>query len=354
MSVGGAGEGALLVAEQLRLDQILGDRRAVDLDERALGARTPVVQGVGDELLAGAVLALDEHVGVARRHGVHQLEQLAHHLALADHRAHAVGIAELGPQLLVRHPLVDLTAGPLEDADDAVGIELRLLDEEEGAGLPGIERPGDRALAADDDHLGAGRALLHALEHVEAVAVRQEQIQQDDLGPPLVEDGLADPSQARRPHFERRLDGGLLDHHAQPVHRDRVVVHDQHAAPAKRNPGHPPNISPQPGSPRRRSPASRRLIRYNPPHGRTAAGAASYADRVSAHRVARPPRRQRHGLRALRGGDVPDARGVALPGLPVQDRLLRLVARDRPEPRWTPSSRRSAPRTTPSPGTGSA
>ncbi len=36
---GGAGERALLVAEELRLDEILRQRRAVDLDERALGPR---------------------------------------------------------------------------------------------------------------------------------------------------------------------------------------------------------------------------------------------------------------------------------------------------------------------------
>ena len=34
-----AGEGAALVAEQLRLEQVLGNRRAVDRDERAVGAR---------------------------------------------------------------------------------------------------------------------------------------------------------------------------------------------------------------------------------------------------------------------------------------------------------------------------
>jgi hypothetical protein len=51
----GAGEGAALVAEQLRLHQVLGDGRAVDLDERLVlaGARA-VVDGRGDQLLAGA------------------------------------------------------------------------------------------------------------------------------------------------------------------------------------------------------------------------------------------------------------------------------------------------------------
>ena len=64
----GAGERAFLVAEQLRLDQILRQRRAADLDERLLRPRRVVVDGVGDQLLAGARLAAQQHrrVGAAR------------------------------------------------------------------------------------------------------------------------------------------------------------------------------------------------------------------------------------------------------------------------------------------------
>jgi hypothetical protein len=55
----GAGECALLVAEQLGLEQVLGQGRAVDGDEAA-GAAGQHVQCAGDELLAGAALAGDE------------------------------------------------------------------------------------------------------------------------------------------------------------------------------------------------------------------------------------------------------------------------------------------------------
>ena len=50
----GAGEGALLVAEQLALQQPRGDGRAVELDEGAARARAQVVHGAGDEFLARA------------------------------------------------------------------------------------------------------------------------------------------------------------------------------------------------------------------------------------------------------------------------------------------------------------
>ena len=55
----GAGEGALLVAEELALQQVLREGAAVDGDE-GLAARGPlVVEGAGHQLLAGAGLAGD-------------------------------------------------------------------------------------------------------------------------------------------------------------------------------------------------------------------------------------------------------------------------------------------------------
>jgi hypothetical protein len=50
----GAGEGALLVTEQLGLEQLGGNGRRVQGDERLVGPGTMVVQGAGDQFLAGA------------------------------------------------------------------------------------------------------------------------------------------------------------------------------------------------------------------------------------------------------------------------------------------------------------
>ena len=51
------GEGAALVAEQLGLEQPLGDGGAGDRDERLVAPRAGVVEGAGHQLLAGAGLA---------------------------------------------------------------------------------------------------------------------------------------------------------------------------------------------------------------------------------------------------------------------------------------------------------
>src|SRR4029453_8527696 len=62
-----AGECPLFVSKELGFNQVLRNRRAVDLDERALGALAVVMDGIGNEFLAGAILTLDENFGVAAR-----------------------------------------------------------------------------------------------------------------------------------------------------------------------------------------------------------------------------------------------------------------------------------------------
>lgn len=60
----GAGEGAFLVAEELRVDGPLGDGAAVDGNVFAVLAGREVVDDLGEELLSGAALAEDEDAEV--------------------------------------------------------------------------------------------------------------------------------------------------------------------------------------------------------------------------------------------------------------------------------------------------
>src|SRR5262249_38307141 len=57
--LGGVGEGALDVSEELVLEEGLWDGAAVDDHEGALGARGGAVDRAGDELLARAALSID-------------------------------------------------------------------------------------------------------------------------------------------------------------------------------------------------------------------------------------------------------------------------------------------------------
>ena len=94
----GAGEGALLVAEQLALQQPRGDGRAVELDEGPVSPRAQVVQGAGDEFLARAGFAANEHRGVGGGDRLDLLQHPAQGGALPDDLAEVV----LGADLLLQ------------------------------------------------------------------------------------------------------------------------------------------------------------------------------------------------------------------------------------------------------------
>ena len=131
-----------------------------------------VMNRVGDQLLAGAVLALNQDVGVARRDALDQLEQRPHLLALTDDVREAVLAASLLLELLVLGALVDPIDG-LSRAYRAGRPAHRLLEEEERARLARLDGAGDRALAADDDDLGLRVDLLEPAQQLDAVDVRQ-------------------------------------------------------------------------------------------------------------------------------------------------------------------------------------
>src|SRR5690606_33971321 len=67
LGAGGAGEGALLVAEQLGLDQRFGEGAAVDRHEGTVAALAETVDVPCHQLLAGPGLADDQEGRLARR-----------------------------------------------------------------------------------------------------------------------------------------------------------------------------------------------------------------------------------------------------------------------------------------------
>ncbi len=113
-----AGERAAHVAEQLALEQRVGDRADVDADERPLVARRQVVQRARHHLLAGARLAGDQHRRLRRGDLAQELEQPLHRRRLADHAIEAEAPLELGPELeVVAHQRALLEGARDHDAD---------------------------------------------------------------------------------------------------------------------------------------------------------------------------------------------------------------------------------------------
>ena len=82
----GAGERAGLMAEQLGLEQGLGQGGAVELDQRPLPAAGEVVETGGDQFLAGAPLADDQDRPIQGRGAGRLLHQLEKRPGLADQR----------------------------------------------------------------------------------------------------------------------------------------------------------------------------------------------------------------------------------------------------------------------------
>src|SRR5207237_816059 len=74
--LGGAGEGPLLMAEQLALEHAFGERSAVDGDERSIAPRALLVNEAGQELLSRAGLPQDQDGGVARGRATRELAEL--------------------------------------------------------------------------------------------------------------------------------------------------------------------------------------------------------------------------------------------------------------------------------------
>ena len=173
----GARERATDVAEQLALDQLLGDGGTVDLDERP---RAPAAHGVDvarHQLLAGAVLAVDQHPAVGRRRHRDLLAQLHHRVALADHRVLRVDLRAQRLIFGLEPPL------PQRVADDEHRLlqRQRLLDEIERAHLDPADRRLDVAVPRDHDDLRFDLPLAHARERGEPIHSRQPDVEDDDV-----------------------------------------------------------------------------------------------------------------------------------------------------------------------------
>ncbi len=82
------GEGALLVTEELAFQQGFRDGGAVDGDEGFGLAQALVVQGLGDQILTGPVLAFEQNGGgFAGGHAAYEIEHFAHGRRFGDNLA---------------------------------------------------------------------------------------------------------------------------------------------------------------------------------------------------------------------------------------------------------------------------
>ena len=187
----GAREGALLVAEELRLEERLGDRGDVHRDERLVAPRPVPVDRPRDELLPRPALPRDQHGERVPRDRADQLVELLHQRVLADQLVEVALPRQLRPE--VDHLAVE--GAPLERAADQ-GQDLVLVERlghvVERAELHGGHRGADGLDGGHQDHLDVLVDRLDPLQDLDAVHARQPHVQEDEVH-------RASPGRARGP-----------------------------------------------------------------------------------------------------------------------------------------------------------
>ena len=128
-------------------------------DERPAPARRVVVDDLGDELLAGAALALDEHRRVGIRDAADRLVDLLHRRAVADDRdADLEAAAQLAFETVQVGGQTRHLQGAAGDGAHLVDVE-RLGDVIVGAALHRVDGVVHRVLRRDDDDRRRRRPL---------------------------------------------------------------------------------------------------------------------------------------------------------------------------------------------------
>ena len=184
-----AGERALLVTEQLGLEDLARERAAVNRYERPRGSRRVFVDRPGDELLAGAALAQDQYRRIGGGHAIDDPQHLVHPGALGQETAEGRGAGCVGAQ---GHVVANELALLRRLAHDDVELfDLgRLGQVIVGTELHGLHRGGDLLEARQHDDLRRLRERRQLAQDVDAFLVRHPHVQHHD-----VERGLSDALQ---------------------------------------------------------------------------------------------------------------------------------------------------------------
>ena len=182
-----AGEGALLVAEQLALEQLRRQRRAIHLHERLAAARRALVNRAGDELLADAAFAANQHGDVAVGDLIDDERHLLHRwtVAPADERL-ALIVAQLASEIGELAHEAGALDGLLDrdvEGDLAEPLGIVGLDDVVGRSEPDRFDDDLRLLAAGQhDHLQLGTRRFERLQRLQSVHARHGDIQEHDIG----------------------------------------------------------------------------------------------------------------------------------------------------------------------------
>ena len=164
------------MAEQRGFHQRLGDRAAIDGDERLGAALAGAVDRARDQFLAGAGFALDQRRDVGGRGFLGGAQHWPHRRRARDHvgecqcaLAAALDAGEFAAQRARLQRVAQADLKPLR--------ARRLDDEVRGAGAHCRHHIVDAAVRGLHDHRDGAAGLAHLRQHAEPVEIRHHQIE---------------------------------------------------------------------------------------------------------------------------------------------------------------------------------
>ena len=219
-----AGERALLVAEDLALEQRLWNGRTVDRHKRERGPRAQLVHGLRYQLFPGSGLAPDEHRRGGRRRLLDHPIERPDAGAVADDAPEAALLAQLSAQELDLPQGLLALDGLVQEDPKPLRVD-RLAEVVVGAILDRVDGALDRALRREKDEGDVRQLILQGAQQVVTAHPGHHEVAHDDGRPEAGH--LAEPFLAV---------GGLvgleppgLDELCEAGPGRRVVLDDEHA-----------------------------------------------------------------------------------------------------------------------------
>ena len=267
--------------EQLAFEEGIGDRPAIDRDERPLGPAAAAMDRAGDEVLAGPGLPGDEDIDVAGGHAVDHRVDLPHRRALAEETLERVGPLHHPPQHLLGIALATRSENShervLEFGFDEGGVQVVA-----GAGLEAGAGGLDGGMGIDDHQRQPGIRLPQSGRQRLGRSALSDRDDPDVPGVPRRAVGRLhrrrfDPDLHRleagdEPGIRDPGGTGRVDDENPRLSHGRSGLLDEGCT---RRPGNTPTL---PGSPRRKKPTTgsfRRMHVDRRPEVRTTASAES-------------------------------------------------------------------------------
>ena len=181
------------------------------------------MDGLGDELLARAGLALDEQRGVGGGDAFQPLDDVAHLAAVADHAFKAELLVQPPVEFEIGPPQPRTVHGPLRDRTQPVHVQ-RFGQVVEGPFLHGLDGRRNRTETGQQDDLGIGLGVFCPFQDLQAVDVVHLQVGKDGVEIPLFDQ----PGAFAAGGGHRAAEPDAIEAFGHGFGVDLVVVDDEH------------------------------------------------------------------------------------------------------------------------------